>query len=375
MGRRAFWTALCVAACAIGGGTYWLVETGRIDLQPAPAAQAQTVTQERATTVEAAEVTVDTVVDSIHAVGTLRPNEAVVVSPEIAGRIDRIGFSEGDRVTQGDVLVELDSEILRAELAKAESDLTLAEANRERAMTLAKQGTGTLRARDEAVAAFRVAQANRELARARLGKATIDAPFSGVLGFRTVSVGAYVTPGDTLVELADIDPIKVDFRVPELVLSEIRRGQTIRVLVDAVPGTTFDGTVYAIDPVVDENGRAIRMRAEVPNPDGTLFPGLFARVQILAAQRENAVLVPESSVFARGGGQYVYRVIDGRAVLTQVELGQRRPGEVEITQGLAAGDVVITAGHEKARDKGKVDVLAIEGSSRGSTGGSSGGSS
>ncbi len=354
---------MSVAVVAAGAGTYWLVETGRIDFEPAPAARAQTATPERATTVEAAPVIIDTVVDSIHAVGTLRANEAVVVSPEIAGRIDSFAFSEGDRVSQGDVLVELDSEILRAEMAKAESDLTLAEANRERAMTLAKQGTGTLRARDEAVAAFRVAQADRELARARLGKATIAAPFSGILGFRTVSVGAYVTPGDTLVGLADIDPIKVDFRVPELVLSEIRRGQSIRVLVDAVPGAAFDGTVYAIDPVVDENGRAIRMRAEVPNPDGILFPGLFARVQILAARRENAVLVPESSVFARGGGQYVFRVVDGKAALTQVKLGQRRPGEVEIVEGLSAGDVVITAGHEKVRDKGAVDVLTTGGTS------------
>lgn len=363
MGRRSFWIALSIAVVAAGAGTYWLVETGQLALEPAPPAKAQTATPERATTVEAAPVIVDTVEDTIHAVGTLRPNEAVVVSPEIAGRIGSIGFNEGDRVNQGDVLIELDSEILRAELAKAESDMTLAEANRDRAMTLAKQGTGTLRARDEAVAAYRVAQANRELAQARLGKATIEAPFSGILGFRTVSVGAYVTPGDTLVELADIDPIKVDFRVPELVLSEIRRGQTIRVLVDAVPGTTFDGTVYAIDPVVDENGRAIRMRAEVPNPDGILFPGLFARVHILAARRENAVLVPESSVFARGGGQYVYRVIDGKAALTRVELGQRRPGEVEILEGLDAGDVVITAGHEKARDKGSVDVLTSGGTS------------
>lgn len=363
MGVRSFWIALGVVVVATGAGTYWLVETGRIDFEPAAAARAQTTDAERATIVEATPVIIDTVVDSIHAVGTLRPNEAVVVSPEIAGRIGRIGFNEGDRVNQGEVLIELDSEILRAELAKAESDMTLAEANRERAMTLAKQGTGTLRARDEAVAAFRVAQADRELARARLGKATIEAPFSGILGFRTVSVGAYVTPGDTLVDLADIDPIKVDFRVPELVLSEIRRGQTIRVLVDAVPGTKFDGTVYAIDPVVDENGRAIRMRAEVPNPDGILFPGLFARVQILAAERENAVLVPESSVFARGGGQYVFRVVDGRAALTQVKLGQRRPGAVEIIEGLAAGDVVITAGHEKVRDKGSVDVLATGGAS------------
>src|SRR3546814_180745 len=145
--------------------------------------------------------------------------------------------------------------------------MTLAEANRERAMTLAQRGTGTLRARDEAVAAHQVAAANVALAQARLEKATITAPFPGVVGFRAVSIGAYVTPGTRIVELANIDPIKIDFRVPELVLSSLRVGQPIRVIVDALPNRTFEGEIYVIDPIVDENGRAVRLRARIPNPD------------------------------------------------------------------------------------------------------------
>ena len=221
---------------------------------------------------------------------------------------------------------------------------------------MAKQGTGTLRARDEAVAAYSAANANLELARARLEKATIVAPFDGVVGLRAVSVGAYVSPGDRLVELADIDPIKVDFRVPELALSDLRPGQSIRTTVDAVPDEEFIGTVYAIDPIVDQEGRAIRMRAEIPNPDRVLLPGLFARVQIILAKREQAVLVPESAIFARGGQQYVFKVIENKATLTKVELGQRRPGDVEVVAGLSRGDVVVTAGHDKIRDNGLVEM-------------------
>jgi len=164
-------------------------------------------------------VTIDTVVEDLQAVGTLRPNEAVTVVPEIAGRVERIGFREGQAVKAGDVLVELDASILEAERAKARSDLTLTRANHERAITLAGQGMGTMRARDEALGAFQAAEANLALAEARLQKATLRAPLSGIVGLRSVSVGAYVAPGERIVELADIDPIKLDFRVPELALS------------------------------------------------------------------------------------------------------------------------------------------------------------
>lgn len=355
MGRATFWMALGAAALAGGGALYYYQNEQQGTA--APPAQAAVPAAERVITVEAQAVTVDTVLEDIRAVGTLGPDEAVTVSPEIAGRIDRIHFSEGDEVAEGTALVTLDSATLRAELDKARSDLSLAEQNRERAMTLAQRGTGTLRARDEAVAAYQVAQAELALAQARLEKATITAPFAGVVGLRAVSVGAYVTPGTRIVELAKIDPIKVDFRVPELVLSSLRPGQPIRVTVDALPGETFEGEIYVIDPIVDENGRAVRLRARIPNTDRLLRPGLFARVRIVVESRENAVLVPESAVFAEGQQRFVYRVVDERAVLTPVGLGHRRPGQVEVVSGLSAGDVVVTAGHQQLRDGMRVEVL------------------
>lgn len=367
MSRITFWTIVAFGLAVIGA-TGYLYQTGRLpfagtngegaaNASAPPSAPAG----RRPVMVEAEPVTVGIVRDEIRAVGTLQPDEAVVVAPEIAGRIARIAFAEGQSVAAGDTLVELDATVLRAELAKAESDLALARANNERAGQLARQGSASLRARDEAIAAFQAAQAEVALARARLDKATLAAPLSGIVGLRSVSVGAYVTPGQRIVQLVAIDPIKVDFRVPELALARLRTGQEIEVSVDALEGYPFVGEIYAIDPIVDPDGRAIRLRARIPNPDGILTPGLFARVRILVAQRDAAVLVPESAVFAEGSARLVYRVVDGKAVLTPVEIGLRRPGEAEIRQGLAAGDVVITAGHQQLRDGSRVQTAGEAG--------------
>ena len=324
MSSKAIWVTCAIAALALGGGYHYFTKYGLPGERPAVAA---TPAAERRIAIETQPVAIDTVIDDVRAVGTLQPDESVVVSSEIAGRINRIQFEEGELVAAGDVLVQLDSAILRAELTKAQSDLTLAAANRDRAMTLTRQGTGTLRARDEAVAAYQVAVANVALAKARLDKTSITAPFDGVAGLRAVSVGAYLTPGDPVVNIAKIDTIKVDFRAPELALSSLHTEQTIIVTVDALPDRTFEGIIYAIDPTVDESGRAIRLRARVANPDRILFPGLFARVRVVVARRENAVLVPESAIFAEDSDRLVYRVVDGRAKLAKVQVGQRRPGQ------------------------------------------------
>jgi membrane fusion protein (multidrug efflux system) len=355
MSKGVFWTAVGIAVLAAAGGYHYISQQ---DTGPAPGANAAPSGERRAVVVEAEPVTVDTVTEDIRAVGTLQANEAVFISSEIAGRIRAFGFGEGDSVNAGAVLVELDADILRAELAKVESDLTLAEANLQRANTLARQGTGTLRARDEAVAAQQAATANLALARARLDKATITAPFAGVVGLRSVSAGAYIIPGDRLVQLSDIDPVKVEFRVPELLLSSLRAGQSIRVTVDALPDRQFDGEIYVIDPLVDANGRAVRLRARIANPDRVLFPGLFARVQIVVERRDNSVLVPESAVFARGDKHFVYRVEADRAVLTEVVLGLRRTGQAEIRRGLGLQDMIITAGHQQVRNGGLVELAA-----------------
>ncbi|MBC2858701.1 efflux RND transporter periplasmic adaptor subunit [Stappia sp. 28M-7] len=355
-----------IVALALAGGVAYLSWTEGPSLFASASSTVSTATaspgaagagQRRGVAVETAAVGVRDVVEDIRAFGTLVANESVVISPEIAGRVARIGFQEGQRVEEGDVLVELDAQILRAELDKAKSEVSLAEANFERARKLAEQGSGTLRARDETSQGYTAAQANVALAEARLAKTSIAAPFSGIVGFRDISVGAYVSPGDRIVELASIDPLKVEFRVSETYLPNLRTGLPVTVTVDALPGETITGKITAIDPIVDVSGRAIRLRAELPNPDGRLSPGLFARIRIVIEERSEAMVVPEAAVFRDEGKLFVYRLEDGKAVKTPIEIGLRSPGDVEIRAGLASGAVVITAGQLLLRDGAAVEVV------------------
>ena len=358
--RTTFWSAIGALILLAFGASFFMdfVSLSTISAPAKPAATtARSQQSPAAIAVETARVTVDTVYDDMRAVGTLAANESVTIAAEIAGRISRIGFSEGEPVKTGDVLVELDDTVLKAELDKVRSDLSLARANRERALTLANQGAGTQRARDETEAAFQAQLANFALAEARLQKSTLTAPFAGVVGLRNVSVGAYVTPGQKIVDLADTKTLKVDFRIPEINATQVRVGNTILVTADAVPGATFEGNIYAIDPIVDVNGRALRLRARVANPEGRLLPGFFARVRIVVDQRPNALLVPESAIIPLDGKLMVYRVVNGRAVQTEVVLGQRLPGSVEIREGLSASDTVVTSGQQRLREGSVVQVV------------------
>lgn len=311
----------------------------------------------QAIAVEASEVAVEAVADEVTVAGTLRSNEDVLISPEIPGRISEIHFREGEAVEEGAPLFSLDDEIYRAELAEAEANLNLSQANYERAGELFERGAGTARARDEALAQLETAKAAVGLARARLAKTRITAPFAGIVGLRRVSVGEYVTAGQELVNLEDIDPIKVDFRIPERFLTAVEVDQPVGITVEALPGRTFEGEVYAIDPQIDPAGRSIAVQARIDNDRELLRPGLFARVGLIIERRENAVTVPEQALVPRDGGNSVFKVVDGRAVLTEVEVGLRRRGRAEIVSGLGRGDVVVTAGQMKLRDGALVDVI------------------
>lgn len=338
---------------AAGGAVYWYAMLGTDD---AARPQAQEAPVPRAVTVEAMPVTIGTVTRSITAVGTLQSNESVILRPEISGRVQAIHFQEGERVEAGAPLLSLDDSVYRAELAQAEAGLNLSRQNSQRAQELFQRRVGTARTRDEATAALRASQAEVALAKARLDKTKLVAPFSGVLGLRRVSVGDYVNPGQEIVNLENIDPIKVDFRVPEPSLSEIREGQTVEVQVDAFPGETFTGQAYAIDPRIDASGRSVVIRARLENDDRRLRPGLFARVEVIVDRRQNAVLVPEQAIVPLQDRTAVFRVVDDKAVLTTVSLGQRRAGMVEVLDGLSESDVVVTAGQLKIRDGSIVSV-------------------
>lgn len=300
--------------------------------------------------VEAVAVKTKNLQRQIAAVGSLRSNESVIVRPEIAGRIAQFMFTESQKVARGMPLVALDASVFRAELAESRASLGLSQANFARAEELMQKGAGSARGRDEAIAKLRADEARVQLAQARLDKTTIMAPFEGVIGLRKVSVGDYLNAGQDIVNLEMIDPLKVDFRVPENYLSALAPGQALRVTVDAYPGRGFDGAVYAIDPLVDQNGRSILLRARLPNADGALRPGLFARVALVLTEKADALVVPEQAIIAFGTDQFVFRIVDGKAAMTKVKLGIRRDAEVEIVDGLKPGDTVVTAGQMKLRD-------------------------
>jgi membrane fusion protein (multidrug efflux system) len=159
-----------------------------------------------------------------------------------------------------------------------------------------------------------------------------------------------VDAGDDLVGLVELDPIKVDFRIGEIHLSDVAPGQTLSIEVNAFPGEEFSGRVYAIEPQVDINGRAIVIRAELSNTDHRLRPGLFARIDLIVNEAAEALLVSEDAIVPRGDQHFVYRLIESQAILTEVVLGKRKDTWVEITEGLTAEDIVITAGQLKLRD-------------------------
>lgn len=309
------------------------------------------------TPVEAVSVGTQPLAVEATAVGTLISNEAVIIRPEIEGRIVEIAFEEGGRVTKGQLLFKLDDSIYKAELEDAKARMQLATSNFSRAKELFQKSAGTERGRDEAQSAYRVAEAAVALAQARLTKTTVEAPFEGFVGLRNVSVGDYVTAGQDLVNLEDIEPLKVEFAVPERYLEGVRSGQTVRLTADAFPARTFDGEIYAINPKIDSSGRSIQVRARIDNDERILRPGLFVRVKVQLGQNENAIMIPEQALVPRGKDRFVFKIVDGKAVETKVQIGQRRVGLVEVVDGLAPDDVVVTAGQLKIRDGAAVKPL------------------
>lgn len=346
--------ALLVVIAGLAAGGYYGYRHVRASADQAQASVAPAVRP--AVPVEVAPVEIMTVSEEVEALGTLAADESVIIAPEIAGRVVFLGFKEGERVKAGQELVKLDTAILDAELKQAMADLGLARDTNERLRSLVARGSGTQVALDESTAKLASSEARVQLAKAKLAQSTIVAPFNGVVGLRSVGVGDYVAVGKPLIVLTSIDPIKIDFRVPEIYLSRLKVGQPVGMRVDAVPDRKFTGQIFAIDPVVDVNGRAIRLRANIPNEDLALKPGLFARLAITIDQRPNAIVVPEMAVVPDAVGKMVYVVENGKAKRLSVELGKRLPGKVEIVSGLKAEMQVITAGQMRLRDGSTIAI-------------------
>jgi membrane fusion protein (multidrug efflux system) len=291
------------------------------------------------------------------AVGSMRADEAVVIRPEIAGRIDRIAFEEGQSVKKGALLATLDAAETRALVTSSRVQAGLDKQRMERAADLHKKGFISQQALDEMQSTYARSAAKLREDEAKLAKSEIRAPFSGVAGLRQVSEGAFVAAGTDIARLEKIDQLKLDFRVPETYLAQLRTGLAVSIAVDAFPQASFPGKIYAIEPAVDEQTRTVLSRARVANPQLKLRPGMFARVQLTLGVRENAVWIPEEAIVPRGQDSYVWRVTDGKVELVPVQTGTRKVGEVEIMKGVAAGDVIVTEGTQRLAPGMQVSII------------------
>jgi membrane fusion protein (multidrug efflux system) len=312
--------------------------------------------------VEIAPVIVGSVTESIQAVGTLEAIASITVRPEIAGVIRRIHFRDGQTVERAVPLIELDPEELQSQVNQAQAEEKMTLVTYERLKRLNEQQEVIVPAQqiDEARMAWQAAASNSLLYAARLKKTIIRAPFSGTVGLRRVSVGDYVQPGHPIVNLEDLSTLHVDFKVAEVWLSRLRVGQQLIVMTDAFPDTTFNGHVTAIDPRVDATNRTVSVRASIPNPAGTLRPGLFVTVRLNVGVDTHALLIPEEAGFLRQDKVMVFKVEERTARLNEVTVGIRERGMVQVRSGLKEGDLVVRTGTHKLHDGELVSIKSTE---------------
>ena len=289
----------------------------------------------------------------IVAIGTIEAVKGVTLAPQVAGRVDSIQFESGKWVKSGDTVLQLDVSTERAQLQAAVADLRLKELNFIRARELAERGNMAQANLDTAIAQREQAAAQVELYRAQISQKTIMAPFAGRLGIRQVNLGQYLAAGAAIVTLQSIDPIFVNFMLPEREIPRLKVGQSVKVVVEGLRGREFAGTVTSIDAKVDEATRNLMFQATLENKDGALVPGMFARLRVELAEETAVVAVPETAVTFSLYGDAVYVVVDGKdregkpqLVVERrfVRVADRRSGRAGLSQGVKEGERVVTSG-------------------------------
>ncbi len=297
---------------------------------------------------------------TLEAIGSIMPTRGVVVSAEVPGIVRKIYFDSGQAVDEGELLVELDVDVDKAELDALQADRRLAEITRNRLSQIVSDNLGSRSDLDEAQAKLDRTEAEIAAKQAMIRKKSIRTPFAGELGIRIINPGQYLAPGDEIVQLVGLDPIYAEYALPERYLAELHVGQTVTVRVQAYPDTVFEGSIYAISPSIQTASRSVRIRALLENADRRLRPGMFAEVDTLLKERDRVLTLPERAVTYNPYGESVFVVneADGRktVALTQIKTGQVRDGRVEIVSGLDEGTEVVSDGHNKLRNGQAISV-------------------
>ncbi|MCX7035967.1 MAG: efflux RND transporter periplasmic adaptor subunit [Proteobacteria bacterium] len=286
----------------------------------------------------------------IEAIGTAVSNEAVSITAKVSNIVTAIHFKDGQNVKAGDVLVEMDHAQVTAELASAQADYANSVSLFNRSKELAAMQSLSKAQFEQLETNMKSNEAKVAAIRARLSDTYIRAPFGGRVGLRRISLGALINPGTVITTLDDLSTLKVDFAVPDVLMAELGRAQTVVARTAAYPGRKFSGKVVSIDSRVDANSRSVTVRALLPNQDGALKPGMFLTVSMDREQRK-ALVIPEEALVPEQARQFVYVVIAGDKVSKrEVRIGRRQPGEVEVADGLANGDRVVVEGTLKLRE-------------------------
>jgi len=342
--------AAAAAACTLG-----LLACGGEASEEAPRAIPVTITPVVAMEIE----------DRIESTGQLVARDHAEIAAEVSGQITEILVEEGRSVRSGEPVLRIDPErrnlerdSARARVDEARASLREQERSYRRIAELRERGVASEEQHDQAETAQKLARSRLAAAEAELGvleralrDASVAAPFDGFVAKRFVSRGEYVAPGDKLFELVALDPIEVEFHLPEADSSRVALGQTVDVRVAPFPDETFDGQVTVVSPTIDPGSRTLRVKAQLPNPDGRLRPGLFARVDLGVALRPNVAMVLEEAILRRAEGAIVFRTVDGNRVeRVAVETGVHHAGHVEVVKGLAPGDRVVSRGGDRLSD-------------------------
>ena len=374
MASKILYTTVAVVGIAAASGAAWWYQNkpaakadGAASAASAPQPGASAAGALRAAAVEVARVEIMRLSDDTQAVGSLRSRQGVVLRPEVSGRITQLNFRDGDRVRKGQLLVQFDDQLPAAQLKQSLAELSIATANHKRNQELLAQKFVSQRSVDETAANLEVAQAKVALAQATVDRLKVKAPFDGIAGIRQVNTGDYLKDGADIVNIEDIDAVYVDFRLPERFQAKVRKGQRAQVDLDALPGRRFNAVIQAVDPLLDANGRSVGVRACIDNRQLQLRPGMFARVTPVFGERDNAKVVPEEAIVPQGQKAYVIKVVDGPEAgskvsqRVEVKVGIRRPGKVEITDGLGEGDTVVIAGQQRIQKDGSpVRILDLQ---------------
>jgi membrane fusion protein, multidrug efflux system len=294
--------------------------------------------------------------EQIAATGSLVAIPGIIVKPEISGRITKIYFKSGDDVLAGAPLIEINTDVINAQLGEAQAMLKLARLQFRRYSELYKTHDISKAEFDKAQAEHNSLQAKAEQIQAQLRQAKIVAPFAGKLGLSQVSVGDYVNAGQSIVNLQNLDPLKVDFSIPEVYLSKVSVEQTISLHTDAYPKETFLGKVEAIESLINQNNRTLNIRASIPNKDKKLLPGMFVATTLQFGEKYQLIKIPQPAVVYSAEGNYVFKVVNGKAQKTAVELGERDSDDIIIKSGIKPNDVIVTTGQLKVHDGAPVII-------------------